>query len=44
MEKLCEGWGVMEKSKVIKPVQSVGKSEVVCFGNEHGVRYEGGVI
>lgn len=30
--------------KVIKSVRSVGKSVVVCCGNEHGVRYEGGVI
>lgn len=36
--------GLMEKSKVIKSVRSVGKSEVLCCWNEHGVRYEGGVI
>lgn len=34
----------MEKSKLIESVRSGGKSEVVCYGNDHAVRYVGGVI
>lgn len=37
MEKWCRGlWR--------KGVNKISKSEVVCCGNEHGVRYMGGVI
>lgn len=38
------GAGAYGEKELTKSVSRLGKSEVVCCGNEHGVRYVGGVI